>query len=77
MDTSRTCVGTPYCYEQGALKAPDFGTCWWWLRSPGIDAYWATDVGIGVVVDYFGSYVSGDGSAVRPAMWVDASSIPD
>ncbi len=70
-DTSRTCVGTPYCYEQGAHKDSDFGTCWWWLRSPGLDTYLAAHVDTGGGVSDFGGNVNIDLLAVRPALWIN------
>lgn len=75
-DTSRTCVGTPYCYEQGTVKHKATGTCEWWLRSPGGSSYYAA------IVNFGGDFLNGGSSvdfncAVRPAMWIDISSIPD
>ena len=68
-DSVRLCQGTAYCFAQGANKA-SHGNCWWWLRSPGFDSYYAS------YVQYYGSVgnycclVDNDVGAVRPAMWI-------
>ena len=67
-DTSRTCVGTPYCYEQGTFE--DTGTCLWWLRSPWSYSNYAP------YVNYFGLIINGNfvydhRGAVRPALWIN------
>ena len=70
-DKARMCTGTPYCYEQGAYKDLDRGTCWCWLRSPGIGANLAAYVFTSGGVRNFGDSVNYDRDAVRPAMWID------
>ena len=67
-DTSRTCVGTPYCNEQGTFE--DTGTCLWWLRSPWSYSNYAP------YVNYFGLIINGNfvydhRGAVRPALWIN------
>lgn len=69
-DTSRTCVGTPYCYEQGPFKREYTGTCWWWLRSPGRDSGNAADVSSDGDVFSNGHFVPST-LAVRPALWIN------
>lgn len=69
-DKARMCTGTPYCYEQGAYKDLNFGTCWWWLRSSGIGASLAAYVFTSGRVRN-GDYVNYDRDAVRPALWIN------
>lgn len=70
----RQCQGTEYCFAQGASKFSD-GSCCWWLRSPGrFDGYYGEAA---YVLSY--GYVSDggdvhDGSAVRPALWINLES---
>lgn len=71
--TSRTCFGTPYCFAQGAYKDDDYGTCWWWLRSPGFVSSKAANAGTNGYIQYLGSSVVNKHSAVRPALWIDLS----
>lgn len=70
-DTARTCVGTSYCYERGAYKYENTGTCWWWLRSPGDYSYNAANVNCGGSVYYCGCSVFSHYVAVRPALWIN------
>lgn len=71
-DSARQCQGTAYCYAQGAFKASN-GNCWWWLRSPGFDSYYAAFVIIFGSVYYHGYRVNSSSDAVRPALWIDLS----
>ena len=74
-DEARKCAPTDYAVAQGAYtndsyKVEGRATCWWWLRSPGINSYYAAYVyGGGSVLNY-GSNVSLDDYAVRPALWI-------
>lgn len=75
-DAARACQGTPYSNAQGDYKA-DNGNCWWWLRSPGHNSGRAAyDLDDGGVFGY-GNIVNIAFNAIRPAMWIDISSIPD
>jgi len=74
-DSSRMCVPTKYAVAQGAYQSSDYtvdgvGTCWWWLRSPGYDRWYAAYVGIDGSVDSYGTIVRYDFSSVRPVMVV-------
>ena len=69
-DSARRCQGTAYCYAQGAYKVNN-GNCLWWLRSPGCSQDYAAYVLYDGDVYVFGYYVDIDGSAVRPALWID------
>ena len=70
-DITRWCIGTPYCFEQGAYKNTLYDTCWWWLRSLGNNAFGAAYVSDHGTIGSFGSYVNNDIHAVRPAMWIN------
>ena len=63
-DDSRQCRATAYAEENGACTE-DNGMCYWWLRSPGSDAYGAALVNSDGGVGYIG--VNLGGYAVRPA----------
>ena len=67
-DSARKCLGTAYCFAQGAYKASN-GDCLWWLRSPGNYTFFATYVNIDGSIGSRGYDVSRD-QAVRPAMWI-------
>ena len=70
----RKCKASAYAKEQGAY-VNDSGSCWWWLRSPGVNQYFAALVNSdGDITDY-GDHVSNDYYAVRPAMWIDLFAI--
>ena len=73
-DSARRCKPTDYAVANGAWES-DNGNCWWWLRSPGDTQDCAATVNIVGDVRESGSVVSGDDYAVRPAMWIDLSSL--
>ena len=72
----RKCVPTEYAKANGAYTRSSYTkngvpTCWFWLRSPGIDqdnaAFVSRDGSVG-----FGGYgVTIDDGCVRPAVWVN------
>ena len=64
---ARKCVPTDYAIAQGAFV---FGTCWWWLRSPGYNQSCAAAVTSAGDVDGGGCFVDNDSDAVRPALWI-------
>ncbi len=66
----RVCIGTKYSQTQGSELDSLTRTCRWWLRSPGSTLYNASFVKIDGFILQFGSPVSIDKCAVRPAMWV-------
>jgi hypothetical protein len=77
-DAARECQGTPYSEAKGVSLLEEH--CFWWLRSPGNDASQAVCVTVtGSVYGINGSAagVCSGGTAVRPALWIDISSIPD
>ena len=75
-DAARKCSVTPYCNKQEAYSQSDFGTCYWWLRSPGSFTDYASCVDLIGGVDSDGCKVDYIVLAVRPALWIDTS-IPD
>ena len=76
-DTACQCEPTEYARAMGCTINSELDTCWWWLRSPGLDSNHAAGVGYGGSVDAGGSYVSSVYYVVRPAMWVNNSGLPD
>ncbi len=79
IDIERCCAPTAYAAEQGAQQyagditdcytAEGFGTCVWWLRSPGYRSDRASSVILSGVVSLAGYYVVPlDGIGVRPAL---------
>ena len=80
-DEARKCAPTAYAKAQGAYTSDSYktasgaATCWWWLRSPGLNQYDAALVRTGGSVHYIGNYVDIGSVAVRPALWIDLSAI--
>lgn len=70
--SARQCKPTDYAVANGAGVNSYSGNCWWWLRSPGKDQNWATEV-----IHTGDVYESGndvdDDDAVRPALWINIS----
>lgn len=74
-DNARKCKSSTYAKAMGTLSnfmLHDHGNCLWWLRTPGINSYYASDI------DYYG--YSGGGVpieagsvGVRPALKMDLS----
>lgn len=73
-DKERVAKNTAYAKMQGAFTS-DSGGSWWWLRSPGgYQSYAAYVIASGFV--YRGGIFVYDGrNAVRPAIWLDLSSL--
>lgn len=70
-DSARQCKPTDCAVANGAYVNSSNGKCWWWLRSPGRNQFWAANVGrVGYVHEY-GTHVSTADIAVRPALWID------
>ncbi len=68
-DSAGRCELTDFAVANGAL-ASNSGYCWWWLRSPGKDQFWATEVTCNGDGSEYGNYVDNERIAVRPAMWI-------
>lgn len=75
-DESRKCVPTAYAKARGAYTSnrnktvSGEETCWWWLRSHGVDQEDAANVNSGGDVNEYGGSVRDRYMTVRPAMWI-------
>ena len=74
-DEARKCVPTAYAKANGAYTISDYtkdgeSTCWWWLRSPGLNQNSAAFVYFGGSVFFTGNFVNYDYFCVRPALWI-------
>ena len=56
-------------------KVDQKGTCWWWLRSPGCVGSYAAFVYCSGFIYGLGEIVNYHNGCVRPAMWIDLSSV--
>ena len=79
-DEQRKCTPTRYTethganiYEKDSIDGK--ATCWWWLRSPGNESSCAANVNSDGSIFYFGMRAHVETGTVRPAMWIDLSSI--
>ncbi len=70
----RPCEITAYAKANGAFAYEGFS--WWWLRSPGIDGNLAARVNVDGSVFDTGSGVDSNDVVVRPAFWLDLSTVP-
>lgn len=68
--SSRECLGTAYCYAQGAYRGDNY-MCDWWSRSLGNSQDCASGVSIDGLFDCRGADVVYVGIAVRPALWIN------
>ena len=68
-EASKKCELTPYAKANVSSKN-DRNACSWWLRTPGFTVDYAAYVHSDGEVQVFGSSVSDEGYAVRPAVWV-------
>lgn len=79
-DEARKCAPTAYAKAQGAYTSDIYktasgaATCWWWLRSPGINPNIAASVLNVGSVNCNGHTVNYDNDAVRPALWINLDS---
>ena len=73
-DADRVAKNTAYAKAQGAYTS-DSGAGWWWLRSPGIYRTGAANVYTDGSVYRNGIGVDDGNDAVRPALWIDLSSL--
>ena len=75
----RKAIPTPYAktVNGGRLStdADTGGSCWWWLRSPGIDQYTAADVNTDGYVFSDGHFVYNDYYAVRVAFKINLKNL--
>ncbi|MCI8489640.1 MAG: hypothetical protein HFJ04_05250 [Lachnospiraceae bacterium] len=75
---SRWMQASDYAHARGAYiySSSSIGgnaNCWWWLRSPGSNAYIAADVSSNGYVDRYGLVFNDDGACV-PALHINLSS---
>lgn len=67
---------TPFAKSKGSRRSSDYqsmegdGMGWWWLRSPGLEGDFASDVVADGNIVLDGGYVNGRTVSVRPAIWV-------
>lgn len=71
-DDARSCQPTEYAVNNGASRSD--GGCWWWLRSPGYNLYYAAYVYYDGSVDCNGNRVDFGDACIRPALWVNIDS---
>ena len=69
-DRVRACKPTEFAVANGAYVDSDTGNCWWWLRSPGFNASYASFVDDDGAVSGYGGTVLIDVNAIRPALWI-------
>lgn len=69
-DEERICRSTLYAEDHGSWN----GTSWWWLRSPGINPYYAASVRYDGSLYRYGDLVSNDYVAVRQSLWINLQS---
>ncbi|MEE3423627.1 MAG: DUF6273 domain-containing protein [Succinimonas sp.] len=67
-NSERKCKPTGHTCNQGAWVDNSNGCCYWWLRSPGGNQYYASDVLADGALNPYGYDVYGDDGAVRPAL---------
>ncbi len=75
---SRRCLATNnVIHKSGGGHATDLdGNCWWWLRTMGINTANAAGVSMDGQVYYGGNSIHNTEICVRPAMWIDLSTLP-
>lgn len=66
----RVAKPTKYAENKGVYVCDD-GSCYWWLRSPGSDSFYAADVADDGSIPLYGYYVDNVLRAVRPALWLE------
>lgn len=69
-DSVRMCSSTEYAVMQGAFRNESYGTCWWWLRTPGVSSRDASSVNSDGTIDTDDGSVNSGKGCVRPAMWI-------
>lgn len=78
-DESRKCIPTNYAKANGAYTSSGktkagVPTCWWYLRSSGVNQAYAAIVHYGGSVMSYGVSVDNDYDCVRPALWINLDS---
>ena len=67
--SSLRCTPTEYAKAQGHLSENE--NCWWWLRSPGSEGYFAAVVSPDGDYRGNGNSVTKNNHGVRPALWIE------
>lgn len=70
-NSDKFCKSTGYAASKGAYIDKDSGNSEWWLRTSGAEPTYAVSVSYSGMINYYGSSVDSDYTAVRPAMWID------
>ena len=66
---SRACTPTAYALSRGAYRHERYDDGWWWLRSPGRSATFASCVNY--LGTFYHNHVHNTYDMVRPAFWID------
>lgn len=67
----RRCVPSNYAISsKDGFRNNDLGTCWWWLRTPGITSLDACSINSDGTIDTDDGTVDSVKGCVRPAMWI-------
>ncbi len=67
-DSERISCATKYAESKNVVI---YTGAWWWLRSPGAEQHYASNVDHGGAVLASGNPVQSDYIGIRPAMWID------
>ena len=71
-DKSRICYSTEYARVNGVYTG-QYGSSWWWTRTPGENTYHAAYVGNLGNIDYKGNPVNWTGGGIRPVILVSTT----
>ena len=70
-NNDRMCVPSNYAISsKKGYRRDDLGTCWWWLRTPGITNLDACSINSDGTIDTDDGSVNSTRGCVRPAMWI-------
>ncbi len=67
-DSERQCAPTEYALSKDVFESD--GYCYWWLRSPGEQANFATEIRCGGTIRSDGETGTSTNTGIRPAIWV-------
>lgn len=74
-DGDRQADTSEYCKTQGAYPNSDFGTSWYWLRTPGYAGNYFTFISGNGHRFICGNTVHHAANAVRPAIWISTKEV--
>ncbi len=69
-DEKRVVKPTPYAKAKGAICDPYSGTCYRWIRNPGVNQKHACVVDLLGGINTYGEPVFADFIGVRPVIWI-------